>query len=523
MSKKVIFSPQEQLLEGIEILERAVASTLGPKGRTVIIENAYPTNIVTKDGVTVAKKIDLDDPIQNLGASLIKQAASKTADVAGDGTTTATILASRLAREAYEETKSIPAIDIKRQIDADVEVLMEELAKISKPVTMEDILPIATISANNDPEIGAIIMEAYNHVTLDGLIALEDSKTGKTHVTLNEGFVFNNGYVSPYFITDPRKKEAVLENPLIFVTDKKVNSAKDIEIPLKEAHARNRPLLIIADEVELNALNTMLVNQLNGIIKACAVRAPSFGNNRAELLADIAALTSATIFSERAAMSLSDLSPAFLGSAKKVIVSEGKTTIIDGNASPAEVANRIAQIEEQLKAERVDDYIVTQLASRLAGLKAKVAVLHVGAPTENELREKKDRVDDALRATRSAIAKGYVLGGGRTLYDLSKIVKSNALREALLAPITKLAQSINFNVEELKNAMDSDPKLGLNAKSCAIEDLDAAKIYDPALVLEQVIVNGVSAASMVILSDTVVYNTDRTPAYSPGSLDDLSA
>lgn len=524
MTKKVLFSPQEALLKGASTLEQAVASTLGPKGRTVIIEDPQGKALVTKDGVTVAHHITLEDPVENFGAMLIKQAAQNTAKKAGDGTTTSTIIATALAKAAYEETSNgAHAIDVKREIDTEVAKLIEVLNKMSTPVSMDDILPIATISANNDPEIGELIHEAYKYVSLQGLIALENSKTGKSHITLNEGYKFDRGFVSPYMALDRRKQETVFENPLIFIAEKKLRSPEDVEAAMRIALSKNRPLLIIADEVEIQALQMILANLLRGSIQICAVKSPSFGENRGNLLRDIAALTSARVLSDKEGMDTNYIDETYLGTAAKVIITSDSTTIIDGQASP-EVNTRIEMIQNQLSKESVDDYITSQLTARLAGLTAKVAVLHVGAATDSELQERKARVDDALRATRSAITKGYVLGGGRTLYTLAMRTKSKALAQALLQPIKYLAESVNYSYSDLLLEMDTrDSQFGLNAKSAEIENLYDAKIFDPTLVLEEAIVNAASAASMILLSSTAVYNTDRTPPYNPGSLDDLSA
>lgn len=524
MSKKVVFEPQEALLAGASTLEQAVSSTLGPKGNTVIIEYDRKA-MVTKDGVTVAFHIELPDPVENFGAMLVKQAASTTAKVAGDGTTTSTIIATALAKAAHAEVKAgRHAIDVKREIDSEVEKLIEHLNKISTKVTIDDILPIATIASNNDAEIGKLIHEAYEYVTLDGMIALEDSKTGKTHITLNEGYSFDRGFISPLFVTDVRKQECVLENPLILVTDKKLRSHQEVMPAMGIAMAEKRPLLIIADEVEVQALSAILYNVSRGLVQVCCVKSPSWGQNRGELLKDISAITSTTFMTDTEGSQLEHITKSHLGTAAKVIVNADSTVIIDGKRSP-EVATRIATIEHQLTVESVDDYITTQLSTRLAGLKAKVAVIHVGGATESEVTERKHRVDDALRATRSAIAKGYVLGGGHTLWSLSLLTPCVPLQQALCQPLRYLAASVNVKYDDLVHEMghSSRATVGLNAKTEKIEDLREAKIYDPALVLEQAIINAVSAAGMILLSNTVVYNIDRTPTYHPGSLDDLSA
>jgi len=523
MTKKVITSPQEALLRGAKVLEQAVASTLGPKGRTVIIEDHQGKALVTKDGVTVAHNITLEDPVENFGAMLIKQAAQMTARKAGDGTTTSTIIATALATAAYDEVAAgRHAIDIKREIDTEVDRLITHLNSVSTPVTLDDILPIATISANNDSEIGELIHKAYEFVSLQGLIALEESKTGKSHITLNEGYKFDRGFVSPFMVTDKKKQEAVFEDPLIFIAEKKLRTPEDVFPAMQIALQRNKPLLIIADEIEIQALQVILANVLRGTIKVCAVKSPSYGLNRSEVLRDIAALTSSTVLSDKEGMDTNYMDEGHLGTAKKVIITADSTTIIDGKSSP-EVKTRIEMIENQLLKESVDDYVTTQLTGRLAGLTAKVAVLHVGAATESELAERKARVDDALRATRSAIVKGYVLGAGRTLFDLAQQTKCGPLAFALTEPVKRLALSVNLDVEQLFAVMKDTNLMGLNAKTVEIENLMSAKIFDPTLVLEQAIINAASAASMILLSSTVVHNVDRTPPYNPGTLDDLSA
>lgn len=522
---------REQMLQGIEALAQVVGSTLGPMGRNVVIETPYGATTVTKDGVTVAKHFDLEAPVQNLGVQIIKQAASRTASLAGDGTTTATVIASALVQEANKLIAAgIAPIHIKRGLDELLKASMHEISKISKQVDEKKIKQIATISANNDEEIGDLIAQAYAIVGSQGLITLEDSKTGLTTLDYTEGVSIDKGYVSPFFVTDSAKGEAVLENPLIFITDQKLRYAPEIVPLLEIAASSNRPLLIIADEIEGQALQLCVVNKMRGIISVAAITAPSFGESRLEQLKDLAALTSATIFSKSDASRLEQVSTKQLGSAAKVIVSKSKTIFVDPTANQELVTARAEEIRGHMTGEN-DQYMQQKLQRRLADLTAKVAVIKVGAPTETELKEKKDRVDDALRATACALQKGYLPGGGTALLRVSELVShkdylvEQMYRKAITQPLMRIAHNAGVSPElvlaTVKN--NEDPSFGFNAYTGEYTDMVEAGIIDPTIVVEQALSNAVSAASMVILSSSSLTNTDRKAPYSPGDIEDYAA
>lgn len=521
---------QDKLLKGVNTLANAVGSTLGPMGRNVILEVDYGATTVTKDGVTVAKFVDLQDPVENLGAQILKQAAARTAALAGDGTTTATVIAQALVNESRKLIVSgVPPIEIKRAFENNLKKVLEIVRSVSKEVTPQKIQEIATISANNDSDIGALIASAYNHVGPNGMITLEESKTGETDVYMVEGAAFDRGYVSPYFITDPAKGQCVLENPLIFITDNKVRYAPDIVPLLELAVSQNRPLLIIADEIEGQALQLLAANKLRGVIKVCAIKSPSFGDNRAELLEDIAALTSAEVLTASSAQRMEDVRQDQLGSAAKVIISKNETIIIDSNRDPQRVAARAEAIAEKLASADMDTYLTKKAQERLARLTATIAIIRVGAATETELKEKKDRVDDALRATVCAVQKGYVVGGGTTLARASVEFSKGSLidkvfAKALISPLRKIAENAGVAPDVIASAVidSEDPNYGYNAATAMFEDLITSGVIDPTLVLEQAMINAVSAANMILLSNTAVYKIDRTEPYSPGSLEDYA-
>lgn len=514
---------REKLLEGVMILAKAVGSTLGPMGNNVVIETPYGATTVTKDGVTVAKHIDLDDPVQNLGAQILKQAAARTATLAGDGTTSSVVITAALVQGAHQLISAgIQPIEIKRRLE---DLLLQTLKLIhteSKAVDEDKLKEIATISANNDEEIGALIQEAYSFVGKNGLVTLNDSKTGATFLSLEEGVSVDKGYASTYFITDAAKKECVLINPLIFITDAKVRHFPSIVPILEMAHMEGRPLLIIADEVDSQALQSLVLNKVQGTIQVAAINAPSFGDNRGQLLQDIAALTSSELISMSAAIRLEDTPRSALGSAEKVVITSNKTLIVSPAKDEARVLARAEDIKQQIPLEN-DEYLRGRLQKRLADLTAKVAVLSVGGATETELKERKDRVDDALRATACAIQKGYLIGGGVALARISKkLVVQNELIDhifisALQQPLRIIASNAGESADVVlsKTLDNKDPLYGFNARSLKYGNLVEDGVIDPALVVEQSVTNAVSAASMILLSATALTNKDRKPPFSP--------
>lgn len=529
MSKLITLEKEtrERILEGVEVLVEAVGSTLGPMANNVVIETPYAATTVTKDGVTVAKHVEVEDPVANLGVQILKQAASRTASLAGDGTTTATVIAGALVREASKLIAAgVKPIDIKRRYEALLLDALAILKKESKAVTTEKIKEIATISSNNDEEIGELIAAAYDHVGSEGLISLDESKTGKTELELVHGVAIDKGYSSPYFVTDSAKAEAVLDNPLIFITDAKLRYAPEIVPILEKAVEANRPLLIIADEIEGQALQLAVVNKMRGVLSVCAISAPSFGQTRMEILRDLAALTSAKVVSEEDASRIEDTKFTDFGTAVKVVVSKNRTLFIDSKRDEETINARAEEIRLHLTGEN-DQYMQQKMQRRLADLKAKVAILHVGAATETEIKERKDRVDDALRATACAIAKGYLVGGGTALARIGQSLKMEDVMidpifvRALQQPLMIIAKNAGVSGEVVLNTVLTHPlakdnsSFGFNARTGLYTDLEIDGVIDPLLVVEQALTNAVSAAGMIILSAVSITNLDRKPPYNP--------
>lgn len=522
---------REKMLAGVLALAQAVGSTLGPMGSNVVIETPYGATTVTKDGVTVAKHVDLDDPTENLGAQILKQAASRSATLAGDGTTTATVLAAALVQSAHRLiTAGVKPIDIKRRLEALLLETLNLIHKQSKAVDQDKIKEIATIAANNDEEIGRLIQEAYIHVGSEGLITLDESKTGSTELKMEQGVAIDKGFASPYFVTDSAKGECVLENPLIFITDTKLRAQHEIAHIMEMAAQRHRPLLVIADETDSMALQTMVVNKMRGTIMCAAVNAPSFGDNRMEMLKDLAALTSSTLVTTKSGARIEDTPFSAFGSADKIIITKGKTVFVNPTHNVTEVENRSTEIRTHLTTEQ-DAYLRTRLQKRLADLTAKVAVLSVGGATETELKERKDRVDDALRATACAIQKGYLIGGGVALARISQLIEVKdqlidpIFKDALCAPLKLIASNAGESGEVIldRTLSAKDLDTGFNARTLKYSNLLEDGVIDPALVVEQAIVNAVSASTMIILSSTALTNKDRKPPFSPGNLEDYAA
>ncbi|QSQ25200.1 chaperonin GroEL [Pyxidicoccus parkwayensis] len=520
MAAKEIFfhqSAREAILRGVRILSDAVAVTLGPKGRNVVIEKSFGSPTITKDGVTVAKEIDLDNKFENMGAQMVKEVASKTSDKAGDGTTTATVL----ARAIYEEGLKLVAaghspMDLKRGIDKAVEVVVEELKKLSKPTAdKKAITQVGTISANGDDTIGAIIADAMEKVGKEGVITVEEAKGLETTLDVVEGMQFDRGYVSPYFVTNRERMEAVLDDPFILISEKKVSSMQDM-IPVLEQVARSgKPLLIIADDIEGEALATLVVNKIRGVLNVCAVKAPGFGDRRKEMLKDIATLSGGTVVSEELGHKFENLTLNDLGRAKRITVDKDNTTLVDGAGAKGEIEGRIKLIRSQIDTV-TSDYDREKLQERLAKLVGGVAVINVGAATETEMKEKKARVEDALHATRAAVEEGIVPGGGvaylRTLTALEKLKLGgeqdfgvDIIRRALQEPLRKIASNAGVEGAVVINKVrEGKGAFGYNARTEVYEDLEKAGVIDPTKVERTALQNAASVASLLLTTEAMI-------------------
>ena len=508
---------REAMMVGVDILANAVKVTLGPKGRNVILDKSWGSPTITKDGVTVAKEIELEDKFENMGAQMVKEVASKTSDVAGDGTTTATLLAQAIYREG---SKLVAAgsnpMAIKRGIEKGVEAVVKELKKISKPTKdHKEIAQVGTISANNDTTIGNIIAEAMEKVGKEGVITVEEAKSMETTLEVVEGMQFDRGYISPYFVTDPEKMEVVLNDPYILINEKKISNMKDLLPVLEQVAKIGRPLLIIAEEVEGEALATLVVNKLRGTFSCAAVKAPGFGDRRKAMLEDIAVLTGGQMISEDLGIKLENVSLKDMGTAKRVTLDKDNTTIIDGGGEKSALEGRVKQIRAQID-ETTSDYDREKLQERLAKLIGGVAVINVGAATETEMKEKKARVEDALHATRAAVEEGIVPGGGiallRCLPSLDGIKSEgeealgvNIIRRALEEPIRQIANNAGFEgsvvVEKVKAEKGG---FGFNAETGIYEDLMKAGVIDPTKVTRFALQNAASVASLLLTTEAMV-------------------
>jgi chaperonin GroEL len=543
MAKVIKFDieARDRLKKGMDILTDAVKVTLGPKGRNVVIEKKFGAPQVTKDGVTVAKEIELEDEFENLGAQLVKEVASKTNDKAGDGTTTATVLAHAIATVGMKNvTAGANPMDLKRGIDKAVKKVVENLKKQSKEIgnDYEKIKQVATISANNDETIGNLIADAMSKVSRDGVITVEEAKGIETTVEVVEGMQFDRGYISPYFITDTEKMEAVLENPYILITDKKISVMKDL-LPILEPVAQaGRPLLIIAEDVEGEALATLVVNKLRGTIKVAAVKAPGFGDRRKEMLEDIAVLTGGTVITEDKGLKLESATLDMLGEAEKVSMDKENTTIVNGKGDKENIEKRIAQIKAQIEAS-TSEYDKEKLQERLAKLAGGVAVIYIGAASEVEMKEKKDRVEDALNATRAAVEEGIVPGGGvaliRTIEDLENLKGKNEdetigiqiIKRAVEEPLRQIVKNAGLEgsvvVEKVKEGKGD---FGFNAYTEKYENLLETGVIDPTKVTRIAIENAASIAGMFLTTEAVlVEKKEKEPApaapaggYDPGMM-----
>jgi chaperonin GroEL len=514
---KYDMNAREAMLNGVKALADAVVVTLGPKGRNVVIDKSWGSPTVTKDGVTVAKEIELEDKFENMGAQMVKEVASKTSDTAGDGTTTATLL----ARAIYEEGQKLVAagndpMAIKRGIDAAVEVVVKELQKLSKPThDQRDIAQVGTISANNDETIGNIIAEAMNKVGKEGVITVEEAKGMETTLEVVEGMQFDRGYLSPYFVSDPEKMVASLEDPFILINEKKVSHMKDLLPILEQVAKMGKPLMIIAEDVDGEALATLVVNKLRGTLQVAAVKAPGFGDKRKAMLEDIAVLTGGQVVSEDLGTKLENLTVADLGKAKRINIDKDNTTIVDGAGSRSAIEGRVKQIRAQIE-ETTSDYDREKLQERLAKLIGGVAVINVGAATETEMKEKKARVEDALNATRAAVEEGIVPGGGvalvRCLAALEKMkIKADqklgvkVVMRAMEEPLRQIAKNAGAEgsvvIDKVKNG---EGAFGYNAQTDTYEDLMEAGIMDPTKVVRFALQNAASVASLMLTTQAMI-------------------
>jgi chaperonin GroEL len=520
MAKQVIHGEdsRQAILRGINQLADAVAITLGPKGRNVVIDKKFGSPTITKDGVTVAKEIELKEPLENMGAQMVREVASKTSDVAGDGTTTATVLARQIFKEGVKTVAAgANPMALKRGIEKAVERAVEAIKDQSKPVKGDAIAQVGTVSANGDQTIGGIIAEAMKKVGKDGVITVEESKSLDTLLEVVEGMQFDRGYLSAYFVTDPERMEATLENALILLNEKKISSMKDL-LPLLEQVAKlGKPLLIVAEDVEGEALATLVVNKLRGTLQVCAVKAPGFGDRRKAMLEDIAILTGGKVISEDLGIRLENVKLEDLGKAKKITIDKDNTTIVEGAGKAADIQGRVATIRRQIE-ETTSDYDREKLQERLAKLVGGVAVIKVGAATETELKEKKARVEDAMHATRAAVEEGIVPGGGVTLVRAAKALDSlklkdedeqigvNIVKRALEEPLRKIAENAGHEgaviVERVK-AEKSD-NMGFNAESEQFEDLVKAGVIDPAKVARTALQNAASIAALMLTTEALV-------------------
>ena len=535
MAKQIKYGTKarEEMIKGVNILADTVKVTLGPKGRNVAIEQSFGAPRVTKDGVTVAKAIELKDANQNLGAQLVKSVASKTADVAGDGTTTATILTQAIVKEGNKSvTAGCNPMDLKRGIDFAVENVLKSIKKVSKPIsTQEEIAQVGTISANGDKQIGEQIALAMEKVGKEGVITVEEAKNFGFEVDVVEGMMFDRGYLSPYFVTNSEKMTAELDNPYILIFEKKLSSLQPM-LPVLEAVVQSsRPLLIIAEDVEGEALATLVVNKLRGGLKVAAVKAPGFGDRRKAMLEDIAILTGSQLISDDLGMKLENVNLSMLGSAKKVKITKEDTVIVDGVGSKADIESRCAQMRQQIK-ESTSDYDKEKLQERLAKLVGGVAVLKVGGATEVEVKERKDRVDDALHATRAAVEEGVVSGGGTTLFYAAKVLEGlkgenedqqsgiNIVKRALQAPLRQIAENAGVDGAIVVGKLDDSKShsMGFNAQTMEYVDMFKSGVIDPTKVVRTALQDAASVAALIITTEAMITEdpSAKEEASAPG-------
>jgi chaperonin GroEL len=534
MAKQIVHGEQSRqaLLRGVNQLTDAVKITLGPRGRNVILDKKFGSPLITKDGVTVAKEIELKDGLENMGAQMVREVASKTSDVAGDGTTTATVLAQAIFREGVKNLAAgANPMGLKRGIEQAVAAAVLELKKLSKPVKGEMISQVGSISANNDKTIGGIIAEAMKKVGKDGVITVEEAKSIETTLEIVEGMQFDRGYLSPYFVTDPERMEVVLNDCLILLQEKKVSSMKDLLPVLEQIAKSGRPLLIIAEDVEGEALATLVVNKLRGTLSAAAVKAPGFGDRRKAMLEDIAIVTGGKVISEDLGIKLENVGLEDLGAAKKITIDKDNTTIIEGAGKHSDIEARVKQLRVQIE-ETTSDYDREKLQERLAKLVGGVAVIRVGAATETELKEKKARVEDAMHATRAAVEEGIVPGGGVALLRCVSAVEklnlggdeaigSNILRRALEEPLRQIVNNSGHEgavvVEKVRQSPEKN--FGFNAETEVYEDLVAAGVIDPTMVTRTALQNAASIAALLLTTEALISEikeAQRAPAMPQG-------
>ena len=546
MAKQVIHGEESRaaILRGINQLADAVKITLGPKGRNVVIDKKFGSPTITKDGVTVAKEIELKDALENMGAQMVREVASKTSDVAGDGTTTATVLAQAIFREGVKTVAAgANPMALKRGIDKAVERAVEEIKRLSKPVKGDMIAQVGTVSANGDQTIGNIIAEAMNKVGKDGVITVEESKTMETSLEVVEGMQFDRGYLSPYFVTDPERMEATLENPLILIHEKKISSMKDL-LPLLEQVAKmGKPMLIIAEDVEGEALATLVVNKLRGTLNIAAVKAPGFGDRRKAMLEDIAIMTGGKVISEDLGIKLENVKLDDLGRAKKITIDKDNTTVVDGAGKESDMQGRVKTLRAQIE-ETSSDYDREKLQERLAKLIGGVAVIKVGAATETEMKEKKARVEDAMHATRAAVEEGIVPGGGVSLVRAAKALEKfqinkdgegdpdeqigvNIVRRSLEEPLRQIVQNAGKEgavvVERVRS--EKNENFGFNAQTEEYEDLVKAGVIDPAKVTRTALQNAASIAGLMLTTEAMVSELpedDKGSPAMPGGMGGMS-
>ena len=535
-AKDLVFDTEARsaLKKGVDKLAEAVKVTLGPKGRNVVIDRKFGSPVITKDGVSVAKEIELEDPIENMGAQMVKEVATKTSDLAGDGTTTATVLAQAIFREGLKNvTAGANPMSLKRGIDRAVELVIDELKSLSQETAgKKEIAQVGTISANNDEEIGNLIADAMEKVGKDGVITVEEAKGLETTLDTVEGMQFDRGYVSPYFVSDPDRMEAVLEDAMILIHDKKISTMKDLLPVLEKVAQQGRPLLIIAEDVEGEALATLVVNKLRGTLKVAAVKAPGFGDRRKAMLQDLAVLTGGQVVSEEVGFKLENAVLSDLGSAKRIVIDKDTTTVVDGSGNAENIQGRIKEIRSAIE-KSTSEYDREKLQERLAKLAGGVAVINVGAATETEMKEKKARVEDALHATRAAVEEGIVPGGGVALLRAQKALReieiedtderigARIIERALEEPIRQIAQNAGVEgsivVEKVRG--ESAPNTGYNARSDIYEDLVSAGVIDPTKVTRTALQNAASIAGLLLTTEAVVVekpDADKGPAMPAG-------
>ena len=531
MAKEIIFSDdaRNRLYAGVRKLNDAVKVTMGPRGRNVLLQKSFGAPAITKDGVTVAKEIELKDTLENMGASLVREVASKTNDQAGDGTTTATVLAHAIFKEGLRNvTAGANPIEVKRGMDKFSAAIIEELKKSSKKVNgKKEIAQVATISANNDGSVGDLIADAMEKVGKDGVITVEEAKSINDELTVVEGMQFDRGYLSPYFITNAEKMLVELGSPLVLLFDKKITNLKDLLPVLEQVQKSGKPLLIIAEDIEGEALATLVVNKLRGVLNISAVKAPGFGDRRKAMLEDIAILTGGTVISEELGRTLESASMADLGQAERIVIDKDNTTIVGGAGKKKDIDARVSQIKAQI-AETTSDYDKEKLQERMAKLSGGVAVIKVGAATETEMKEKKDRVDDALNATKAAVDEGIVIGGGAALIRAGLSVKlalsgdeligADIVKRALFAPLRQIAENAGFDAGVVANAVEQnkDKKFGFNAANGEYVNMFDAGIIDPVKVERIALQNAVSVASLLLTTEATVSEIkEEKPAMPP--------